>query len=160
METVIRKIRQGDAHTLAYIQTESWKAAFAEILDAETLLKYTKIDRATAMYQRLLDENKGNGYILSVDGKPHCIAFWDAARDTDFSGSAELICIHSLPDNWHNGYGSMMMNQVLRDIKEAGYFGCFPTALFLTGPGTGIVWNHHFTPSLTSVPPCAAYPSQ
>ena len=51
METVIRKIRQGDAHTLAYIQTESWKAAFAEILDAETLLKYTKIDRATAMYQ-------------------------------------------------------------------------------------------------------------
>ena len=37
MEAVIRKVQQGDANTLAYIQTESWKAAFAGILDAETL---------------------------------------------------------------------------------------------------------------------------
>ena len=55
MEAVIRKVQQGDANTLAYIQTESWKAAFAGILDAETLEKCTDIDRATAMYQRLLD---------------------------------------------------------------------------------------------------------
>ena len=73
------------------------------------------------MYQKLLDENKGNGYILSVDGKPHCIAFWDAARDAEFHGKAELICIHSLPDNWHKGFGSLMMDQVLMDIKDAGY---------------------------------------
>ena len=35
METMIRKVQQGDANALAYIQTESWKAAFAGILDAE-----------------------------------------------------------------------------------------------------------------------------
>ena len=73
------------------------------------------------MYKRLLDKNIGYGYILSVDGKPHCIAYWDAARDAELTGKAELICIHSLPDNWHKGYGSQMMNQVLKDIKEAGY---------------------------------------
>ena len=28
MKAVIRKVQQGDANTLAYIQTESWKAAF------------------------------------------------------------------------------------------------------------------------------------
>ena len=39
MKTAIRKVRQGDENTLAYIQTESWKAAFAGILDAETLAK-------------------------------------------------------------------------------------------------------------------------
>ena len=121
MEAVIRKVQQGDASNLAYIQTESWKAAFTSILDAETLTKCTNIERATSMYQRLLDENKGNGYLLTVDGKPHCIAYWDAARDVEFTGKAELICIHSLPNNWHKGYGSMMMNQVLKDIKEAGY---------------------------------------
>ena len=121
MDASIRKVQQGDANALAYIQTESWKAAFAGILDAETLAKCTNIDRATAMYQRLLDENKGNGYLLSVDGNPHCIAYWDAARDVEFTGKAELICIHSLPDNWHKGYGSQMMDQVLKDIEEAGY---------------------------------------
>ena len=121
MEAIIRKVQQGDANALAYIQTESWKAAFAGILDAETLEKCTNIDRATAMYQRLLDEDKGNGYILSVDGKPHCIAYWDAARDAELAGKAELICIHSLPENWHRGYGSRMMDRVLQDIREAGY---------------------------------------
>ena len=110
MEAVIRKVQQGDASNLAYIQTESWKAAFTSILDAEILTKCTNIERATSMYQRLLDEKKGNGYLLTVDGKPHCIAYWDAARDSELAGKAELICIHSLPNNWHKGYGSMMMN--------------------------------------------------
>lgn len=121
METAIRRVREGDAQTLAYIQTESWKAGFAGILSAETLNKCTNLNRAIEMYRRLLDGKIGNGYILSVEGKPHCIAFWDAARDAEFAGMAELICIHSLPDNWHKGYGSLMMTQVLKDIKEAGH---------------------------------------
>ena len=121
MEVVIRNVQQGDATALAYIQTESWKAAFSGILDAAMLAKCTNIDRATAMYQRLLDENKGNGYLLTVDGKPHCIAYWDAARDPEFLGKAELICIHSLPDNWHKGFGSQMLDLVLKDIKKSGY---------------------------------------
>ena len=73
------------------------------------------------MYQRLLDENEGNGYLLSVDGKPHCIAYWDKARDLELASKAELICIHSLPNNWHKGFGSKMMDVVLEDIKKSGY---------------------------------------
>ena len=73
------------------------------------------------MYKKLLEEGKGNGYIMTLEGKPHCIAWWDAARDFDMQGKAELICIHSLPDNWRKGYGSMMMDQVLLDIERAGY---------------------------------------
>ncbi len=121
MGVSIRKVLHGDENTLAYIQTESWKAAFAGILDEETLVKYTNIDKAIEMYKRLLTENKGNGYILSVNGKPHCIAYWDKARDKEFTDKAELICIHSLPENWHKGYGSMMIDHVLKDIKAAGY---------------------------------------
>ena len=62
-----------------------------------------------------------NGYILELDGKPHCIAWWDATREKDMPGTAELICIHSLRDNWHKGYGSQMMERVLADAKRAGY---------------------------------------
>ena len=36
-------------------------------------------------------------------------------------GFAELICIHSLQENWGKGYGSKMMDKVLMDISEAGY---------------------------------------
>lgn len=36
-------------------------------------------------------------------------------------GYAELICIHSLQNRWHMGYGSRMMEVVLRDAAAAGY---------------------------------------
>lgn len=121
MGYTIEKVKLGDESLLAYIQTESWKSGFKNILDPDTLTKCTNIDKATAMYKRLLEQNIGNGYLLRVDGNPHCIAWWDAARDSDMVGYAELICIHSLSDNWRKGYGSKMMETVLNDIKNAGY---------------------------------------
>ncbi len=121
MNYLIRRVKKGDELDLAYIQTESWKAAFKTILSEEILQKYTEITRAIAMYKRLLDENIGNGYILEVDEKPHCIAWWDKARDSDMSDYAEIICIHSLQNKWRNGYGAKMMDKVLEDIKNAGY---------------------------------------
>lgn len=117
----IRKVKSGDAETLAYIQTESWKVAFNIILSKEDLEKYTNIDKATEMYRMLLSKNIGNGFILSIDDVPHCIAYWDKARDEAMEGYSELICIHSLCTNWGKGYGSMMMEYILKEIKKAGF---------------------------------------
>lgn len=121
MGVKIRKVQQGDESTLAFIQTESWKTAFKEIVDPDTLRKCTDINKSTSMYKNLLNNDKGNGYLLFVDEKPHCLAYWDAARDEIFDGKAELIAIHSLPENWHKGYGKHMMERVLTDIASDGY---------------------------------------
>ena len=118
---LIRKVEPGDAPVLAYIQTESWRAAFKDILGEEELIRCTNAERATRMYEGLLEAKKGNGYLMEVEGKGHCIAWWDATREEDMDGFAELICIHSLQNNWSKGYGSKMMDRVLADMKEAGY---------------------------------------
>ena len=47
--------------------------AFHQILSPELLKKLTNIEQGEEMYRRLLQEHRGNGYILSVDNKPHCI---------------------------------------------------------------------------------------
>lgn len=117
----IRRAESGDENILAHIQTESWKEAFKDIISADLLLKCTESGHVAEIYKKILQEQKGNGYILELDGKPHCIAWWDASRENDMPGYAELICIHSLMDNWHKGYGNMMMKQVLKDVKAAGY---------------------------------------
>lgn len=117
----IRSVASGDEAMLAYIQTESWKVAFHDILAEDVLRRCTNLERATQMYRRLLDEKKGNGYLLEINGKGHCIAWWDATREADMEGFAELICIHSLQDNWSKGYGSKMMDKVLEDMTATGY---------------------------------------
>ena len=121
MDYLIRKAKAGDETALAYIQTESWKAAFNNILSKEILQKSTEINGVVSMYNRLLDEGIGNGYIMEVNGKPQCIAWWDKARDDDLADYAELLCIHSLQNKWRNGYGTKMIEKVLNDMKEAGY---------------------------------------
>ena len=121
MKYSIERVKLGDEATLAFIQTESWKAGFKDILNPDTLLRCTQVDKVTTMYRRLLEQNIGNGYLLKVEGKPHCIAWWDATREKDMSGYAELICIHSLQNHWRKGYGSKMMDAVLHDIAAAGY---------------------------------------
>ena len=117
----IKRACEGDEQTLAYIQTQSWKQAFQNILSREELERCTEIQKVTAMYKKLLENHIGNGYILTVDGHPHCIAWWDTTREKEMPGYAELICIHSLQEHWRQGYGSKMMNRVISDITQAGY---------------------------------------
>lgn len=117
----IRSVRPGDAPQLAHIQTESWKAAFREIIPAGILSEYTDPEPVTRMYEHLLTHGSAHGYILERDGAPHGIAWWDAAREPDMAGTTELICIHSLPAHWHQGYGKLLLKKVLRDVKSAGY---------------------------------------
>lgn len=119
--TNILKVKEGDASILAYIQTESWKSAFINILSKEDLEKYTNIDRATDMYEKILNKKIGNGFILSVDDTPHCIAYWDKAREEQMEEYAEIICIHSLSKNWNKGYGTKMMEHILSEIKSSGF---------------------------------------
>lgn len=117
----ILKVKVGDANTLAFIQTESWKSAFNRILSKEDLDKYTDVNRAITLYSKLLNDNIGNGFILTINENPHCIAYWDKTRDDEMEGNAEIICIHSLCDNWGKGYGTEMMNHILSDIKNSGF---------------------------------------
>lgn len=117
----LRKAEHGDEKILAYIQTESWKAAFSEILSPEELKRSTDIKKAEKMYKNVLTNHFVNLFIESVDEKPHCIAGWSENRSDLGSDTAELICIHSLCDKWHRGYGSVMMRHILDEIKKAGY---------------------------------------
>ena len=117
----LRKAELGDEKTLAYIQTESWKAAFSEILSAEELERSTDIQKAEEMYKNVLSRGFVELVIEYVGGKPHCIAGWSRNRNDLGDSTAELICIHSLRDKWHQGYGSVMMRHVLGEIEKAGF---------------------------------------
>ena len=115
------RARSGDEKILAYIQTESWKAAFSGILSSEELERSTDLEKAESMYRNVLSQDFVNLVIEYVDRSPHCIAGWSQNRSDLGANVAELICIHSLCDQWHQGYGSIMMHHILDDIKEKGY---------------------------------------
>ena len=117
----IRSAAPGDEAVLAYIQTESWKAAFGEILSPEDLERCTNLKQAEQMYQHILRSELCRIAIGFVDDQPHCIAAWGKNRCNLGDAVGELICIHSLQRGWRNGYGSEMMRFVLDDLRRARY---------------------------------------
>ncbi len=121
MNITIRKAKLGDEKILTYIQIESWKSTFADIISTDDMERCTDIVKAEAMYENVLKFGYAKMSILEIDSKPHCIAAWSKARNPQFSDCAELICIHSLSENQGKGYGSMMMNHIIDEIKKSGY---------------------------------------
>ena len=117
----IRKAEPGDEKILAHIQTESWKAAFAGILSPEELVRCTNLQTAEQMYHSVLRREGCNMAVELVNDQPHCIAAWGKNRCDLGDTVGELICIHSLQNNWAKGYGSAMMEYVLARFKQEGY---------------------------------------
>ena len=121
MDITIRKAIPGDEKVLAYIQTESWKAAFADILSPEELAWCTNLQKAEQMYHNVLRREGCNMAIEFVEDQPHCIAAWGKNRCDLGDTVGELICIHSLQNNWVKGYGSAMMEYVLAQLQQVNY---------------------------------------
>lgn len=117
----IRKAIPSDEQALAYIQTESWKAAFAGILSPEELVRCTNMEKAKQMYHSVLRRDGCNMAVELVNDQPHCIAAWGKNRCDLGDTVGELICIHSLQNNWAKGYGSAMMEYVLAQLQQANF---------------------------------------
>lgn len=117
----IRTAVPEDVQAVSRIQIESWWSAFADILTTQTLEEHLKEDAIEQMYRHVLADERFHGLLLTLDGQPHAMAFWSAARGEQTPGLAELICIHILKENWGKGYGSQLMERALAEMKAAGY---------------------------------------
>ena len=117
----IRDAVPGDEKVLAFIQTQSWKAAFRDIIPADTLGRLTDCQKAEEMYTRVLGKPEIRVALESVDGRSHGITAWSKNRFDLGDDTAELICIHSLPEGWGRGFGSAMLERTLGEMARAGF---------------------------------------
>ena len=120
-EWIIRPAVPEDTPVLARIQTEAWKAAFGGILSPEALAQATNPEEAQAMHAFVLEHQLAHVSLQCIDGTPQGMTAWSENRDNLGCDTAELICIHSLPQFWGHGYGAHMIQHVLEEAKHAGY---------------------------------------
>lgn len=121
MHCTVEKAKIGDEEILAQIHVKSWKSSFKDILSEQILKKYTDFNKTVELYRHLIENGIGHGYLLTANGIPHCLAWWNDTRDKDMPDYAEIISLQSVPENRRNGLGGNIMNAVLDDILSAGY---------------------------------------
>ena len=117
----IRQAVIGDENILAQIQVESWRAAYADILPREELEKHLELERIEQMYRRVLTGQQLRGSLLLLNDCPGLQLKLRVLQPEQRPGGAELVCPPRLPQSWGRGYGTMMMEHLLQQMRAAGY---------------------------------------
>lgn len=142
----IRDAVPGDERILAYIQTESWKAAFDGILSASDMARHTGREKTEQMYKRVLCQPEIRVSVEYVDNLPHGMAAWSRNRSHLGEDTAELLCIHSLPGQWRKGYGTLLMRHVLAEMQKSGYSDVMLWVFEQNGRAIPFYEKHGFAP--------------
>lgn len=113
----VREAVQSDMENLAIIQTQSWRAAFKNILCPATIDKYTNVEECSQMLNKVYEANKGTFYIGYIGDKPCGEVFW--RKDEESLDTAEIVAVHSISESWGSGLGRAMMERALQDIRKS-----------------------------------------
>ncbi|HMB49094.1 MAG TPA: GNAT family N-acetyltransferase [Natronoarchaeum rubrum] len=130
----IRSARQSDASAVQSVARESWRAAYDDILDAETIER--KLDEWYAVDELADSIARPDGvFLLAADGATGeddaVVGFVQAGRAPEDDGSGPtpeddtgdtyvLARIYVLPDRWGEGIGTRLLDQAIGAIRERG----------------------------------------
>ena len=117
-ELRIRKGGSADAAILAEILVASFGTAFADIISRKTIERCADKENCRNMFAAILKSANGQFYIAEANGKPCGELYW--CDGEEMAEAAEIVAIHSLPENWGSGVGKAMLETALGEMKRAG----------------------------------------
>lgn len=101
-----------DALAMSKIHKAAWQAAYRGLLP-EDYLSAIADDRWVGSFEKVLNENTTQAWLLKVKGQTVACAFAGPSRYGGYEGSLELISIYCLPEYWGTGMGSRLFQCVL-----------------------------------------------
>ena len=122
---------------MSLLHALGWRAAYRDSVPANYMAREITDGRWVPVFRQNYEKGVYHGLLLYRRDAPLCCATYgparvDAAGDTicsfsspDLAAWGELVSLYAHPDHWREGYGSIVMEEVLRHMKAAGYSSCF-----------------------------------
>lgn len=114
----LREGRLSDLKRISQIYARSWKAAYKGMISA-AYLEQLQEDYWVEPFKKRLEEGTSLKVVCSDKGEIIGAASYMASDYLEDAG--EIISIYIEPENYHQGYGSVLMQAVLEDIKAQGW---------------------------------------
>lgn len=147
---------------MSLLHALGWRAAYRDSVPEDYMTREITDGRWVPVFRQNYQEGVYHGLLLYSDGAPLCCATYGPARvdqsagDTvcnfsspDLAAWGELVSLYAHPDHWGQGYGSAVIEEVLRRLQAAGYPGCFLYVLQENGRARrfykkhGFAWDGH-----------------
>ena len=113
----IRKIKpEDDRHVVSHIYVESWKSAYKGII-AQSWLDHLSEE----MWDERLNSSDRNTLLMIEEDRILGVSSFGLARDKRRKMDGEIYSIYLLPAIWHQGYGTQLITEVIKELKQMGY---------------------------------------
>ena len=110
-----------DCRAVAELHIASWRAAYADVLDA-TFLAGLSIDRREQLWRQVLSEGKSELLLGRVGASPVGFASLGPCRDADAPPQrGELWALYVHPDAWSTGVGRQLWHAALERLQSQGF---------------------------------------
>lgn len=147
---------------MSLLHALGWRAAYRDSVPADYMTREITDGRWVPVFRQNYEEGVYHGLLLYSGDTPLCCATFGPARvdqsagDTvckfsspDLAAWGELVSLYARPGCWGQGYGSIVIEEVLRRLQTAGYPGCFLYVLRENDRARcfyekhGFVWDGH-----------------
>lgn len=142
---------------MSLLHALGWRTAYRDSIPADYMAREITDGRWVPVFRQNHEEGIYHGLLLYDGDLPLCCATYGPARvdtaagDTicsfsspDLAAWGELVSLYTRPDRWGQGYGSVVMAEVLRRLSAAGYPGCFLYVLRENGRARRFYEKHGF----------------
>ncbi len=121
MQYNIRWADKKDAKRLGYIHARSWQKAYKGIVPDDVLSNFTPEKRAVKFHD-YVKNNYGDTAVFLLEGKIVGFITLEQSRDDDLNDSwGEIWGIYFDPDYWNKGFGSVLFEWGIEELKSRGY---------------------------------------
>lgn len=145
---------------MSLLHALGWRAAYRDWIPDSFLSENVTDDRWIPTFRKNYRDGTYRGLLLYAGDAPLCCATYGPARvdasgtickfsSPDLAGWGELVSLYGHPEHWRQGYGSIIMEEVLKRLHAAGYPGCFLYVLRENDRARrfyekyGFVWDGH-----------------
>lgn len=117
----IRFVNENDSRDeISCVYEESWKSAYKDVIPKSYLDSIPK-----GQWITLPDEPKRKTLVLIEHQRIVGTCSFGASRFAEMEGYGEIISIYFLPDYIGKGYGKILLQRAVEELRKEGYKGIF-----------------------------------
>ena len=119
----IRNATVNDAGTIAGIQVDAWRTAYAAIIPQRHFDGFT-VEKRSVVWRELITAKCGSEQIIIGEEDAQICAYAHFGRSRDPSAgqtTGELYSLYVAPDHWRRGFGRQLLAASIRGLAGAGF---------------------------------------
>jgi ribosomal protein S18 acetylase RimI-like enzyme len=118
---IIRRAIPDDAASIAFVEVESWRAAYSHLMPAAYLDELSVVDK-TESWRKNLEKHaaKGQKRVLVASDRASVVGFVRVGPREDDSLLGLVYLLYLLPSHWRRGVGLRLMEAAEQELRHLG----------------------------------------